>query len=362
LLRVAFLVNGTFDSAMGVRARSFASRLKGRWTIGICYRQGGKISGARYFWKWLLAEQPDLCYVFDMAAAGVLAGGAYRWLRGVPLIVDTGDAIFELARTAGARGLWGLSLTWLLERFALAVATLVITRSHFHQTYLRQRGIRAVAIPDGVDTRQFCPRPNPELRRSLGLAGSLTVGMLGSISWNPKLGTCYGMELLDCLSLLRGRPVKGLIVGDGDGLSRLKSRCAELQLQDDVVFLGRVPYEELPAILSAMDIGLSTQTNNLVGQVRTTGKLPLYLACGCYILSSDVGEASRILPSEMKVPFKGTRDDGYPKRLAARISELLDRPQLVDRAADMVALAESHFSYDALAVALAEAVEQCQSP
>ena len=37
-----------------------------------------------------------------------------------------------------------------------------------------------------------------------------------------------------------------------------------------LVFTGRVPYGELPAYLRLMDVALSTQTNNLPGQVRTT--------------------------------------------------------------------------------------------
>jgi hypothetical protein len=50
-----------------------------------------------------------------------------------------------------------------------------------------------------------------------------------------------------------------------------------------------------------MDICLSTQTNDVVGWVRTTGKLPLYLAAGRYVLASRVGEAARVLPEEMLV-------------------------------------------------------------
>ena len=69
------------------------------------------------------------------------------------------------------------------------------------------------------------------------------------------------------------------------------------------MFAGRRPLTELPALLAACDICLSTQTNDVPGNVRTTGKLPLYLACGRYILASNVGEAARVLPPEMLVPY-----------------------------------------------------------
>ena len=38
--------------------------------------------------------------------------------------------------------------------------------------------------------------------------------------------------------------------------------------------------------LSIMDVCISTQSNDLVGMVRTTGKLPLYLAYGKYVIAN----------------------------------------------------------------------------
>ena len=70
-------------------------------------------------------------------------------------------------------------------------------------------------------------------------------------------------------------------------------------------FAGQVPYAELPGWLHRMDICLSTQTNDVVGWVRTTGKLPLYLAAGRFVLASRVGEAARVLPEEMLVDGEG---------------------------------------------------------
>jgi glycosyltransferase involved in cell wall biosynthesis len=69
-----------------------------------------------------------------------------------------------------------------------------------------------------------------------------------------------------------------------------------------------------------MDVALSTQTNDLVGQVRTTGKLPLYLACGLPVLASHVGEAAALLgPVGWTLPYHGVVDRDYPTRLAEKI-------------------------------------------
>src|SRR5439155_17871072 len=108
--------------------------------------------------------------------------------------------------------------------------------------------------------------------------------------------------------------VKGVVIGDGSGLPILRARCREYGIEDRVLFLGRLPYEELPRYLGLIDVCLSTQTNDLVGQVRTTGKLPLYLAAGRYVLASRVGEAARVLDADMLVDHDGQVDTGYPQR------------------------------------------------
>ena len=106
-----------------------------------------------------------------------------------------------------------------------------------------------------------------------------------------------------------------------------------------------------------MDICLSTQTNDLPGQVRTTGKLPLYLAAGKYILASRVGEASLVMCDEMLVDYAGVRDESYPRELADRVTQLLNDRGRLARGADNVAVARLRFDYGVLSQRLAEMLD-----
>ena len=128
----------------------------------------------------------------------------------------------------------------------------------------------------------------------------------------------------------------------------LKARAAELGISDRMIFTGRVPYDALPGYINALDICLSTQTNDAVGRVRTTGKLPLYLACGRYVLASDVGEASLVLPVEMRVPFHGSIDAQYPEKLADRVREIVADETYRSCAEQMVAVARERFEKSVL--------------
>src|SRR5438045_1728958 len=147
--------------------------------------------------------------------------------------------------------------------------------------------------------------------------------MVGSSVWVPTRNTADGMALIDVGRRLRHRlPIRGVFIGDGSGIDMLKTRCREYGIADRVEFPGRIPYDELPGWLRQFDICLSTQTDDVIGWVRTTGKLPLYLAAGRFILASRVGEAARVLPPEMLVEFRGPVDPAYPARLAERVVEL----------------------------------------
>src|SRR5439155_1280685 len=234
--------------------------------------------------------RPSVIYVFDISYTAVLSAALYKLIFRNRLVIETGDAITELVRSTGSRGRLGLWLTQLLESIAFRFADRVVVRGSFHKEWLSKRGIDADVIQDGGDTNRFAPQDAGDLRKHYGLDGVLTVGMIGSSVWSEKLGMCYGWDLIEMLRLLKDRPVKGVMIGRGSGIARLKSLCRDYGIEDKILFLGHVLYGELPRYLNLIDICLSTQTNNLVGQVRTTGKLPFYLAAGRSILASNVGE------------------------------------------------------------------------
>ncbi len=344
---IVFLVNGEPEGAAAERARQFAARLDPPYRGPVLYRGRRKIRAALRFLLALFRWRPRLVYVMDMAVSGVVAAIAYKAVTRARVIIDTGDVISALARVMG-RGWVGQRLTELLERLSLRAADLLVVRGHGHQAWLAQRGFtRVEVIPDGVDMCVFRPMSVEALRRRLNVEGKLVVGVVGSLHWSPQAGFCYGWELIEALALAKDVPLVGVIVGDGSGLRRLKERARAVGIADRVHFVGRVPLEQLPAYINLMDVCLSTQTNDLVGRVRTTGKLPLYLACGRFVLASRVGEAARLLPEEMLIPYE--RGDQYAEALAERLRWLAHHPPVLRLGYTNVALARQHFEYEVLA-------------
>jgi glycosyltransferase involved in cell wall biosynthesis len=354
--RVAFVVNGGPHSAMAERAGAFATRLADRFDCHTVFRTGGKVGALARMVRALAAVAPDVCYVLDLAASGVAAAGAYRHATGVPFVLDTGDAVVELGQALG-RGPAGVAATRGLEAYALRAAAAVVVRGSYHRDLLAARGIRAEFVPDGVAVDQFAP-PTVPARDS---SGPLVIGLVGSSVWVPARQTCYGWELVEVVRRLRGRltrPVRGVLIGDGTGVEVLRQRVADYGLGDAIEFAGRVPYTELPARLNGFDVCLSTQSNDVIGRVRTTGKLPIYLAAGRFVLASRVGEAARALPPDMLVDFAGETDPDYPAKLAARIEDLVGRGTDFSVRPECVALAREHFEYDYLAPRVGRIVDR----
>ena len=346
---VAFVVNGDERSAMARRAEGFARQLNADWPIELLFRTHGRLMSIHRLAAALVRMRPAATWVFDMALAGVVSSSLARVI-GARMIVDTGDAITALARQEGTRGTLGVAATRGLEAFSLSTADALVVRGTEHQRLLQDRGYQATLIPDGVDV-PACQRPSAReaIRREMNVSSELVVGLIGSTVWNPRLGLTYGWDLLEALALVRDLPVVGVIVGDGTGMPHLRARAAALGVEHRVRFLGRRPFEQLPELLAGFDVALSTQTNDVVGKVRTTGKLPLYMAAGRYVLASRVGEAARVLPDPMLIPYEGTVDETYPARLAERLGTLcFDRAQL-QLGQSLVSIAQREFSYPVLA-------------
>lgn len=347
--RIAIIIHGDRDSIEAARARGLTQdypeeRLQFLW------RDASRLASARRWHRQIEAFKPQVLYLINTAMPGALIA-AYWWLvHRLPFVLDTGDVIWEMARRAGTQPRWKLPLLRGIETLSQRLARLVVVRGTRHQAYLRQQGCAHTAvIRDGyVPAPAFPASATADLRHQLGLDEALVVGVMGSLVWSPRLQICYGWDLIQALAQLQDLPVRGLIIGDGNGRSWLQALARQYHVQDRIVFCGRIPYAEVPRYLQLMDVALSTQTNNLPGQVRTTGKLPEYMASERFILASRVGEAALLLPEIMLLDYDGEVDREYPCKLAGRIRQLCHQRELLSARHALPEIARQNCSYEVL--------------
>ncbi|HEY1174194.1 MAG TPA: glycosyltransferase [Verrucomicrobiae bacterium] len=357
--RTALLVHGGASSVEAIRACGLAQGLPADRLLFL-YREGNRAETYARWEKAIAHWKPDLLYLLNTAMPGCALALKLRWLKGVPYLLDTGDVIYEMAQSAGTTPWWKIPALGVIEELTQASAAGIIVRGSKHREHLSQAGYAKVhLIRDGCSP---AASPSPEavlqLKKQLRLDAPLIVGLMGSLTFSPSLQICYGWDMVEALAQLPEGRVQCVIIGDGNGRTWLEEKARRLGVWSRIRFCGRIPYEQVPLYLRVLDVALSTQTNNLAGQVRTTGKLPEYMAAGCYILASRVGDAEVLLPRGMTLEYHGAVDSHYPARLAARIQELLAHPEQLQERETLPALAQRFCSYDRLAGQFKEVLKQ----
>lgn len=355
---VTFLVHGGPDSIEAVRLHGLSQRVPSS-SLQFLFRTKDKRATWAAWTREIQKSRPDLIYVLNTALPGAPIAAWNQLIRGIPYILDTGDVIFEMARRSGIGGGWRLPLLWTVEQLAWRRAHRIVVRGTRHREYLEKLGLQAALVRDGYARQQYVPAKKiSELRSKLSLHGKLVIGLMGSLVWSPRLQICYGWDLIRALPSLIDLPISVVIIGDGNGRAWLEAEASRLGVRHRITFTGRIPYADVPAYMRLLDIALSTQTNNLPGQVRTTGKVPEYMAAGCFILASKVGEAELLLPPEMVIPFNGEVDPEYPARLAQRIREVLRNPKMLALRTSLPAQASRTCSYDVLSLEWLKVINQ----
>lgn len=291
----------------------------------------------------LLKEQWNLVYLEHTS----IVGGLPLLMSKHRYIVSSGDPVagfFKATEGALQGALFGTYEKALYRRSVGFVGW---------TPYLTGRAIelgapRGVTIEGAVELerfQRFSPSERQSVRERLKIPQHhLVCGLVGSLRWVERQGYCYGLELIETLKQLKRPDVTMLIVGDGDGKTRLEQRVPPA-LRDRVIFTGRLPEDEVVRAMNAMDIGFITQTLDCLGSYRLTTKLPEYLACGLPVAMSPtpgyydyVGEAGWALPA-----YHPASTDFHQS--CATWLDTLDRTQLAPKALLARQQAEQRFDY-----------------
>ena len=324
---VAVVANGSEESAAGVRAARIGAALDD-FDVELVFREGSRLADARRFAT--AAHRADVVYAVDLAGAPVL-GSLFR-SHSAKLVIDTGDApsaFFQVVRAPHSK----VVAARVMEAYAYRAASAFVVRGAHHPQYLREQGFHkdVYVVPDGIDLDAFRTVDDDGLRERSGLTGAFTVAIQGHFTWHPQLGGGLGWELLHAISLRPDIPMHAVLIGDGRGIPELRRLATDLGISDRLHVMGRVPYRDLARYLAMCDVCLLTQTNDPSSWVRTTGKLPVYLATGRYVLATRVGTAVDVLPDEMLLDYDGAWDHAYPARLADAIARVARDPDRAEK-------------------------------
>lgn len=140
-------------------------------------------------------------------------------------------------------------------------------------------------VPNGVDLEKFRPEPpDLDLKKKLGLTEKdkivITVSRLV-----PKNGVGDLIEAINQLTTDDQKvSVRLLILGVGPLEKNLKNQVKKLGLSDKVLFVGLVPYDEVPKYLNLTDVFVRPSLSEGLGNAFLEA-----LACGVPVVGTLVG-------------------------------------------------------------------------
>lgn len=228
--------------------------------------------------------QPDVVHIQDHYP---LSGAAVRHARrlGIPVVGTNHFVPGNLSHYVPGASLFRAVLEhamweWMLRLYRRL--DLVTAPSEAAVDLLKAQGLRVPAFPVscGTDLTRFHPRHDIDRkaeRLKYGLHPARTLFItVGRVDREKRLDI-----LIRAMAQIHGPEVQLAIAGEGAAAHELQALVRELDLEDRVRFLGRVPNEELPLLLNSADIFVMASEAELLSiaslEAMASG-LPLVLA------------------------------------------------------------------------------------
>jgi glycosyltransferase involved in cell wall biosynthesis len=131
-----------------------------------------------------------------------------------------------------------------------------------------------------------------------------------------------GLELLvDAFGYLDG--IKCVIAGDGDILQALKQRIESKDLNDKIILLGKVPFEDLKRLTPYAKLGVSLEENTSLNYYYALpNKLFDYIQAKIPVLASDFPEMHNLIVDHKVGELLLSRE---PKKLANQMESMIQK-------------------------------------
>lgn len=217
-------------------------------------------------------------------------------------------------------------------------------------------------LPSGVDIKRFSPDPElgQEIRKRHGIGESQPL-----IVCISRLVRRKGQDMLirSMPKVLERHPdTKLLIVGVGSLERELEKLAERLGVADQVIFAGKVSFEDLPAYYNAASVfAMPARTRGRGLDVEGLGIVYLEAqACGVPVIAGNSGGAPEtVIDGETGIVVDGSSE----RSVATGLVEILDNPE---RAAAMGARGREHvvqsWTWEVMAARARRILRTCASP
>ncbi len=252
---------------------------------------------------------------------------------GVPVILDLHEAMPEFFRTRFARAANPITHRMLLlqERLSIALSTATLAVNEAAADRLLDLGIPAAKVSivrNGPSLARF----DPSVHASRAFAADGTIRLLYTGALTPT----YEVDAaLRALAVIRERrpdlDVRLDVYGRGDSEPDLRALAADLGLAERVSFHGRIPLDEVPAVVAASDIGLAPTHLDRYTEITLSTKVFEYAAMGKPVVASRLPMVERTFPPGSVAMYASGDADAMAEAILGFIDHPVRREDAVQR-------------------------------
>jgi glycosyltransferase involved in cell wall biosynthesis len=282
--------------------------------------------GVALFWSFLLSLRVLMTRGFDVVHACnppdlfFLIGGFYK-LFGKKFVFDHHDLGPELYEAKFGRRDFLHRLLLKLERWTFRTADVSIATNESYRDIAIERGgmpaERVFVVRSGPSLERLTIQPPDE---------KLKAGRRHLVGYVGVMGRQEGIDLL--LHAVRivvrcyaREDVHFGLVGGGTSLDEMQALAGDLGIADYVTFTGRVPDDELLALLNSADVCVNPDRGCELNDKSTMNKVMEYMALAKPVVQFDLTEGRR---TAGEASLYAKPDDSVD--LAAKLLDLLDDP------------------------------------
>ena len=273
-------------------------------------------------WKIFVTRGFDVIHVCNPPDMIFLIGGFFKVFFRTKFVFDHHDLCPELYEAKfKKRGCLYRLMCW-LERGTFAVADVSIATN---DSYRRIALTRGKMVPDRV----FVVRSGPDLLRmrvqppteALKHGKRFLVGYVGVMG--EQEGLPYLIAAARHITQNLGRKdVHFTLIGSGPSLEAMKALAAQEGLAGSMNFTGRLPDDDMLAILNTADLCVNPDEVNAMNDQSTMNKIMDYMALGKPIVQFDMTEG-RVSAGEASLYAEPNNAVDF----ATKILQLLDDPE-----------------------------------
>jgi len=269
--------------------------------------------------KTILENDIEIIFLYGVATNGIQTINVARKLN-IPVIFRVLDVAHALVSNPILR-----KKAKEYEKFVLGNSDQILATTPHLSKYAIKMGSakeKTSFFPLGINAKLFKPKAkSTKIQKSIKISDSdfviLFVGTIFEFSGLYELISKFDQILKI------SQNIKLVIVGGGPPLSKLKSLVIEKKYEDNIIFTGFVPQNEIPDYISIADLCINPfQINSITNRILPT-KILEYLACGKPVLSTPLEGTIELLPNE-----KFGITYASPENFIQKISELIKSPTL----------------------------------